>query len=74
MDLTEIEKYRLERYGPKESPEPRLAVVPTEIDRKKHSEVFVIWNEAMVEHETLEMLWPKLVAAMEEKDANIRIT
>lgn len=74
MDLSDIEKYRLERHGPKSkvSPESRLAVVPTVIDPKKHTEVLAVWNEGIVEHETLEMLWPKLVAAIEEKDAYIR--
>lgn len=39
-------------------------VVPGEIDRSLHGGVVMAWNRCMVEHETLEMTWPKLVEAI----------
>ena len=49
--------------------EKTQVLVPMFIDRDKHEHVLLVWNECMAEHETLEMVWPKLVAAItEEKD------
>ena len=39
-------------------------LVPEEIDRSKHGHVLLVWNDCMIEHETLEMTWPKLIEAM----------
>lgn len=39
------------------------AVVPVEIDRAKHRHVLAVWNECMEECASLEMTWPRLVAA-----------
>lgn len=39
------------------------AIVPREIDRAKHRHVLDVWNKCMENAETLEMTWPKLVAA-----------
>ena len=44
--------------------EPGFVRVPREIDRSKHGSVMMVWNDCMIQHETLEMTWPKLVAAM----------
>jgi len=43
---------------------PECVMVPREIDRAKHGNVLLVWNDCMIHHETLEMTWPKLVAAM----------
>lgn len=39
--------------------------VPREIDRTKHANALAVWNDSMQKQETLEMVWPKLVAAMQ---------
>ena len=39
-------------------------VVPREIDRDKHRHVLDVWNNGLIECETLEMMWPKLVDAI----------
>jgi hypothetical protein len=41
-----------------------LVLVPKEIDRKRHGNVLIVWNQCMIAHETLEMTWPKLVNAI----------
>ncbi len=54
----------------------KIAIVTSEIDRSRDTEVLRVWNQGMANHETLEMLWPKLCAAFklvpkgrEEKEA-----
>ena len=47
-----------------ETPPSGTAKVPREIDRAKHGSVLLVWNDCMIQHETLEMTWPKLVNAM----------
>jgi hypothetical protein len=39
-------------------------LLPTEIDREKHRAALDVWNDCMMNAETLEMTWPKLVKAI----------
>jgi len=56
---------KLETFDPHPETAPSgMAKVPVEIDRAKHGNVLLVWNDCMIQHETLEMTWPKLVAAM----------
>jgi hypothetical protein len=43
------------------------AIVPKQINREHHRHVLDVWNECMANAETLEMTWPKLVAAFTEE-------
>ena len=43
---------------------PAAGMVPVEIDCAKHRHVLDVWNECMMNCETLEMAWPKLVKAI----------
>jgi len=59
---------RLSAAAPLHSSTPAdMVLVPREIDRSKHGKVLLVWNDCMIEHETLEMTWPKLVAAIKEQ-------
>ena len=46
------------------SPAPRERLVPVEIDRTKHAHVLEVWNDCLMNCETLEMVWPQLVKAI----------
>jgi hypothetical protein len=50
-----------------------LVLVPKEIDRKRHGNVLIVWNQCMIAHETLEMTWPKLVNAIKPASLEYRL-
>jgi len=48
--------------------------LPAQIDRSKHGSVLMVWNDCMINHETLEMTWPKLVNAIIEAEKRTTAT
>jgi hypothetical protein len=48
---------------PKDMTTETHVLVPTEIDREKHRAALDVWNDCMMNAETLEMTWPRLVKA-----------